>query len=113
MKYFSITKIGYTSGVYGCTGEYFLVAVYNGDKEPQHCILEGLYGEDQRAAGVLQDAGYKQVYTSVPYGKLTRKDLKPYTTRYANSVIELTKLIKGTWTSPPGPFFSALISSSI
>ena len=31
MKNFSITKIGYTSGVYGCSNEYFKIFIQNNE----------------------------------------------------------------------------------
>lgn len=74
MKNFTNIKIGYTSGVYGCTGEYFLV-IYTSEKGLKSVCYKGMYGVEERVCKVLKDAGYQENYTASTYGKLVRNDL--------------------------------------
>ena len=74
-KLFTITKIGYSSGTYGCTGEYF-IAIWI-DKDGGHSYpFHGLYGAENRVAEALKDAGYEEFYTGAGYGRLTGEDRK-------------------------------------
>jgi hypothetical protein len=61
MKTFSIEKIGYSCGVYGCTGEYFRI---NGDipEELGRGLFVGMYGAESRVAQALKDKGWKEEY---------------------------------------------------
>lgn len=69
-------KIGYTTGVYGCSGEIFALTVINGEAIDQ-ITYNGMYGHEYRVVEALKVAGYSEAYWNLPYGKLTRKDLIP------------------------------------
>ena len=78
-KTFTIYKVGYTAGVYGCSGEYFN-CIINGVPKPNDYhtdgfFFEGMFGVQSRVASVLKDAGYKEMYTQSVYGQLKRKDI--------------------------------------
>lgn len=78
MKYFTIQKIGYTAGIYGCSGEYFSLVITDTDKKDKRVtqyIFSGMYGAEGRIAGILKQAGYDDKYIHSIYGKLTRKDI--------------------------------------
>lgn len=75
MKHFTINKVGYTSGIYGCSGEYFNCLIVTGDNM-QGFTFNGMYGAEQRIAGKLKELGYTEKHTNMnTYGKLTRKDI--------------------------------------
>lgn len=73
-KQFSTIKIGYSRGVYGCTGEYFTTIVVN-SKGLSSFRFYGLYGSEERIARALKDKGYEEVYTQSLYGQVTRNDI--------------------------------------
>jgi len=78
-KTFTIYKVGYTAGIYGCSGEYFNVII-TGVKNPNEYytdgfFFQGMYGVQERVSSVLKDAGYKEIYTQSVYGQLRRKDI--------------------------------------
>lgn len=75
MKSFSIVKIGYTAGIYGCSGEYYKLYISNGDKY-HFFVFEAIYTNGQYIAPFLRELGYKEHYYNHPYGQLKRKDLK-------------------------------------
>jgi hypothetical protein len=78
MKHFTIQKIGYTAGIYGCSNEYFsLVITDDTDKDNwiQQYIFSGMYGPEDRIAGIMKEAGYTHKYIHSIYGKLIRKDI--------------------------------------
>jgi len=80
-KWFTIQKVGYTKGVYGCSGEYFSLIVYNSEKDLNgerwlnQYFFEGMYGAEQRVAAVLKEVGYTDRYTQSIYGRLVRSDI--------------------------------------
>lgn len=73
-------KVGYSKGIYGCSGEYFTLIVYNPEKETNgerwlnQYFFEGMYGAEQRVAEVLKEKGYIDRYTQSIYGRVTRSD---------------------------------------
>ena len=58
MKKYTTIKTGYSSGVYGCSGEYFTTIVINGDKT-DFFHHKGLYGSEERVNQALKDKGYE------------------------------------------------------
>lgn len=68
---FTILKVGYTRGIYGCSGEYFNCIV-NMDKG---FFFSGMYGAEQRIAQALKDKGYKEIYNQSIFGRLVRDDI--------------------------------------
>lgn len=74
MKQFTILKVGYTAGLYGCSGEYFN-CILTDDKGMRSFQFYGMYGVEERIARALKERGYEEVYTSTNYGKWTLKDV--------------------------------------
>jgi hypothetical protein len=74
MKQFTIIKVGYRAGSYGCIAEYFTTIVLDGKN--RHTLgFYGLYGSESRVAGVLKQAGFEEFYTPSFYGRMTLKDV--------------------------------------
>lgn len=74
MKNFTIIKIGYSVGVYGCSGEYFTM-IYTHKKELKSLSFYGLYGAEERVERAMKEKGYIFNYVQSFFGKMTRKDL--------------------------------------
>jgi hypothetical protein len=73
MKLFTTIKIGYSKGIYGCSGEYF-ITVFTYKKGLRSFKFKGLYGAEERVNAVMQKKGYKDFYNGVAYGKLSGED---------------------------------------
>lgn len=74
-KWYTIIKIGYSCGVYGCSNEYFTL-IYTDNKEGlKSQSFYGMYGAEERVSATMKDKGYKEHYTQSFYGKMTKKDL--------------------------------------
>lgn len=73
MKMFILHKIGYTAGVYGNSGEQFLLIMID-DERYDAIVIDGMYGVEERVIAPLREAKYKQQWTPSFYGKATRKD---------------------------------------
>lgn len=76
MKQFTIIKVGYTKGIYGCSNEFF-TCVYVNDDGINSFSFKGLYGAEQRVARILTNKGYEEKYTSSDFGKMTAKEVAP------------------------------------
>ena len=74
MKVFTIIKIGYTAGVYGCTNEYFTLIAIDGDNYDSRTFY-GMYGAEHRVKDALTEQGYKPIYVNSIYGRMTRNDI--------------------------------------
>lgn len=74
MKTFTTIKIGYTAGIYGCSGEYFNTIIIDGDNI-DNFYYSGMYGAEERVAQELKALGFKEVYTPSFYGQLKRNDI--------------------------------------
>jgi len=95
MKKFTTIKVGYTAGIYGCSGEYFTTIILNND-DVKFINHNGLYGSEHRINSILKDAGYKEFYTPSTYGKLTRKDIpKTMFSSEHVAIEELKTMLKG------------------
>jgi hypothetical protein len=97
MKYFTIQKIGYTAGIYGCSGEYFSLIITDGatkDKYIRQYFFSGMYGPEERIAGILKQAGYEDKHIQSIYGKLTRKDIP---SKLVFSEYELAHILKAEY----------------
>lgn len=70
---FTIVKVGYTKGIYGCSGEYF-TAIYIKDNAIQSFCFVGLYGTDGRIAEAFKQKGYTQFYTQSDFGRMTKRE---------------------------------------
>lgn len=92
-KQFTTIKVGYSTGVYGCSSEYFTTIIVRGTKMfgVHH---SGMYGSDDRVNAVLKDAGYKETYTPSYFGKMTRADYgKAFLSEYG-AIEEVQYIIK-------------------
>lgn len=92
MKLYTTLKTGYTAGIYGCSGEYFLtIIITNGEVKIIHHY--GMYGSEERINTILRENGYTPFYTHCAYGKLTKKDIPKawYMTEY--QAIEEIKIL--------------------
>lgn len=75
MKKFTYNKIGYTSGVYGCSNEYFLFTIIT-SKNINQIVVSGMYGVEDRIKSELEKLGFEMKWCiSSPYGKMTRNDI--------------------------------------
>jgi len=74
MKSFTTLKVGYTAGIYGCSGEYFTTIIINGSKK-RSINHYGLYGSEERVSQALKARGYTEFYTPSNYGRLVRSDI--------------------------------------
>lgn len=74
MKAYIIVKTGYQSGVYGWNGDWFTIVVIKGKKSSWFRVYES-YGGTQDYEAYLNKNGYRQLYASSIYGKVTRKDV--------------------------------------
>ena len=92
MKKYTTIKTGYTAGIYGCSGEYFTCLIENGDKS-RSIHFKGMYGAEDRVNAVLNDAGYKHVWSNCNYGQLRRKDIFPGTLSEYKAIDEIKKII--------------------
>ena len=91
MKFFAITKIGYTSGIYGCSGEQFL-AIWTSKEGLKSYAFEGLYGAGERVSRLFLDKKYKTNYIGNRYGQMTRQEAKYFKSEYI-ALKELKELI--------------------
>ena len=74
MKQFTTLKVGYTAGIYGCSGKYFTTIVINGKKHTS-LSYRGMYGSEERVARALTDKGYTEFYTPTSYGRMIAKEV--------------------------------------
>lgn len=96
MKTFTIIKVGYTAGIYGCSGEYFTCIITNSeDTDHQYNTnsfhFYGMYGPEERVAEVLKGKGYKDLYTQSHYGQLKRRDINKNCFKSETQAIEYIK----------------------
>ena len=70
MKQFTTIKIGYTSGIYGCSNEYFNTIIVN-EKGISNFCHYGMHGSEDRVNTALKEAGYEEKYCPSDYGKMT------------------------------------------
>lgn len=81
MKHFTITKVGYSTGIYGCSGEYF-VCVYVTPKKQGAFHFKGMYGAEERIEKVMLDKGFRFFYVPSRFGKLTGTDKNGFMPEY-------------------------------
>jgi len=78
MKNYTIIKIGYSAGVYGCSNEYFTTIITNSSGKNKGMLsisFYGMYGAEERISAELRKRGYNQHYTQSFFGKMTKRDL--------------------------------------
>ena len=73
MKKFTILKVGYTTGTYGNSGEYFYALLNNGKKQG-FIRFSGQYGAENRVQEALEQKGWTFYYTPSVFGKMTIKE---------------------------------------
>ena len=91
MKQFTILKVGYTHGIYGCSGEYFN-CIYINNKNLQSIPFQGMYGVEHKVTKILKNKGYTEKYTPTDYGKMTRKDMLHLFKSETETIEELKKI---------------------
>lgn len=92
MKQFTILKVGYTKGIYGCSGEYF-TCIYNNSKGLNSFNFYGMYGAEERISRAMKDKGYEEKYTPTDYGQMKQREvLKLFKSEY--QMLEELKAIK-------------------
>ena len=77
MKQFTIIKVGYTAGIYGCSNEYFTL-IYINKKGMGSIGFYGMYGPEERLRSILDKNGYKYVHTPSDFGRMTKKEINKY-----------------------------------
>lgn len=76
MKKYIYSKVGYSTGQYGCSSEYFNFIVIDGDTI-KGFVVSGMYGAEERVGGELERRGFERFYIPLNvYGKLPNKDGK-------------------------------------
>ncbi len=71
---FTIIKVGYTAGIYGCSGEYFHCLIDN-EKDVTSLFFQGMYGAEERIREELKAKGYEYIYSQSVLGQLKRNDI--------------------------------------
>lgn len=93
MKMFILHKVGYTAGVYGNSGEQFLLIMID-DERYDSIVFDGMYGVEERVIAPLREAKYKYQWTPSFYGKMTRKDCSyKYVLSEYQAIAEVQKFI--------------------
>ena len=90
MKIFTTLKVGYTSGIYGCSGEYFNTIIINGEKMT-NILFYGLYGTDSRINAALEAKGYHYKPLLNVFGKMLLKNTKFFISEY-QAIAKIEKL---------------------
>jgi len=88
-KQFTILKVGYTAGIYGCSGEYFTLLLP--DKQIN---FSGMYGADDRICRMLEDAGYVEKYASSNFGRMTLKETRGRFLSETQAIEKIKTIIK-------------------
>jgi hypothetical protein len=76
MKKFTTLKVGYSTGVYGCSNEYFTTIIIDGDKTSS-ISHRGMYGSEERINGALEAKGFTRFYTPTDFGKIPNRKIWP------------------------------------
>lgn len=98
MKVFTTLKVGYTSGMYGCSGEYYNTIIIWGSKVT-NITWHGMYGADYRIGEALRKRGFTEYHTRTDYGKMTKKDMLPCFISEYEAIDKIKKLRKDAlWT---------------
>lgn len=75
MKIFATIKIGYSSGAYGCTGEYFNTIII-ADNGMENILYHGMYGVEDRIGAVLKEQGFEQRYLRSVFGRMKQGEVR-------------------------------------
>jgi len=65
-----LNKVGYSVGVYGCSGEYFTLTIIKDSEDYKTINFSGLFGCEYRVIELLKNKGYKNISTYHNYGQL-------------------------------------------
>lgn len=86
LKIFTISKVGYSAGVYGCSGEYFILTYTKKDENNSIILksigIETMYGGEYRVKEILLDNGYVECYNYLNYGQVKARDYKNFMREY-------------------------------
>lgn len=91
-KMFTTLKVGYTAGIYGCSGEYFTTIIISGNEKPYIVNHYGMYGSESRVTEPLKQAGYKEFYTPSDFGKMTQRDVNSRTNFWSSEYTALEEI---------------------
>lgn len=89
LKLFTITKTGYSSGVYGCSAEYF-TCIFTHREGLRSFRFYGMYGAEERIEQALKDLGFEYFYCPSEYGKVPRNE----GTKYAHTEYTVLENLK-------------------
>ena len=76
-----VFKIGYNRTSSGSYSSYYKVIVMK-DNNYYDYVINAPYTEGQDIKTYLNNQGFKELYISMPYGHLTRTDIKEWQTKF-------------------------------
>lgn len=83
IKTFSVRKIGYRAGVYGCIAEYFIADLFENGEVKKSYNFYGLYGAESRIADAIKEKGYKHIHVANFYGKVQLDTVRFFQSEYS------------------------------
>jgi hypothetical protein len=89
-NYFTVIKIGYSVGVYGCSNEYFN-CIYTTKEGLKSFCFKGLYGAEDRIEEAIKNKGYKFNYISNQFGLIKGEAKNWVGFKYENEAIDIIK----------------------
>ena len=78
-KQFAIFKIGYNKTSSGSYSSYYKIIVIK-DYKFYDYVINAPYTEGQSIEHYLYEAGYQELYITMPYSKLSKNDIKDWQT---------------------------------
>ena len=90
-KLYMVFKTGYSLGVYGCSGEYFIAILINGENVISF-VFHGMYGTETRIMHHIESFGYQWRNVRCDWGKLTRSDVSCFNLSEYQAIDYITKL---------------------
>lgn len=99
MKTFTILKVGYSVGVYGCSNEFFTCIYTSTPREKKiynvsglsSFSFKGMYGVEERIKEVMKEKGFKESYCPSNFGQLKGEDKYWIGFKSENQAIEYIK----------------------
>ena len=73
-----LNKVGYSAGVYGCSGEYFTLTIIKDIESYKTINFSGLYGSEDRVTEPLKNKGYKNISSYHNYGQLKGEERRGF-----------------------------------
>ena len=88
-----LNKVGYSAGVYGCSGEYFTLTIIKDSESYKTINFSGLYGSEDRVTEPLKNKGYKDISSYHRYGQLKGDERKGFMSEQ-DAIKEVEEFIK-------------------